>query len=71
MIEVTKSKPTEVMTRVDAHGRLYKNLESGKIILEVYVDGTLFHDECLQDTDDRRDGGWVNWANKELEKVSQ
>lgn len=66
-IEITKSKPIELGVNVELQGRLYKHLDSGKIVLEVYVDGTLLHDEVLNEVAKRSGKEWMDWAERQFE----
>jgi hypothetical protein len=44
---VTKDKPIEIMTTLFCEIRLFKNLETNRIVGELYVDSSFFGDFCL------------------------
>lgn len=68
-IEVVKSKPIEIAVEVseELSGRLFKHLDTGKIVLEIYVDGTLLNDEVINEVAKRSGKAWMDWANKQFE----
>jgi hypothetical protein len=49
--EVTKSEVIEIMTRIPAEIKLFKNLKTGKIVGELMVDYTFFGDFNLERAD--------------------
>lgn len=65
-IEVTKSKPIELMVSVPAEARIYKNLETDKIIAEIIVDRTFLTDvEFRKEPEPTgKPSGWYQWASE-------
>lgn len=68
---VTKNKIIEVSTRVPAEIRLFKNLETGKIIGELIIDQAFFGDFNLEDSDIAclpNDATWKPFFEKQFDK---
>lgn len=67
---VTKQRVVEIMTRIPAEIKLFKDVETGKIIGELIVDNTMFGDFNLESPDmacTPNDEGWKVFFTKQFD----